>query len=309
MNKYLVITTINSPTKATLAYCEREGWNVIVVGDTKTPHAEYQALEKKYPHVRYMTPEIQEEAYPELSACIGWKTIRRRNIGFVEAYRRGADILATVDDDNIPLENWGKKIYVGNEIICETYTPEAEVFDPLSVTKENHVWHRGYPIQLLDQRLNVEHVGNTTRKVLVQANLWNGDPDVDAIARLCYQPEVTYTDITGPYCSTVIAPFNSQNTFLSREVIPYYAVLPGIGRMDDIWMSYILQHMFPDSVVYDVPTVYQDRNEQDLITNLEDEIIGYRKTLDLVRDIANYELYLPDKTKQFYDIYRKQFEK
>ena len=52
---------------------------------------------------------------------------------------------------------------------------------------------------------------------------------------------------------------------------PYYAVLPYVGRMDDIWGSYILQHYFPNSVVYKKASVYQDRNVQDLITNLENK--------------------------------------
>ena len=84
--------------------------------------------------------------------------------------------------------------------------------------------------------------------------------------------EYTFHRING-FGSNQIAPFNSQNTFLSREVLPYYAVLPHVGRMDDIWGAYIVQHYFPDSVIYNKATVYQDRNLQDLITNLENEII------------------------------------
>ena len=87
--------------------------------------------------------------------------------------------------------------------------------------------------------------------------------------------------------------------------MPYYCVFPFVGRMDDIWPSYIIQHCFPNSLVYNKASVYQDRNTQDLITNLEKEIIGYRKTYDLVKDITNYSQYLPDETKEFYSIYKK----
>ena len=52
----------------------------------------------------------------ELSDSIGWKSIRRRNMGFIKAYEMGADIMATVDDDNIPNDDWGKEIFVGSEI-------------------------------------------------------------------------------------------------------------------------------------------------------------------------------------------------
>ena len=80
MKKYIVTTTINSPTEATLKFTEiakRDGWNFIVVGDTKTPHEEYEKLDCIYLH-----PDKQAELYPELSEAIGWKTIQRRNISY-----------------------------------------------------------------------------------------------------------------------------------------------------------------------------------------------------------------------------------
>ena len=141
----------------------------------------------------------------------------------------------------------------------------------------------------------------------IRDSLWDGDPDIDAMARLTMKPIVKY-NVEKPYCSNRIAPFNSQNTFLAREVIPYYAVLPHVGRMDDIWGSYILQHYFPGSVVYNKASVYQDRNVQDLITNLEKEVIGYRNTYKLIRDLENYMSYLPEETKKFFEVYRSCFE-
>ena len=310
MKKIIVTTTINSPTEATKKFAEisqRDGWLFIIVGDTKTPHNEYFELEKKYSNVKYLSPEEQERNYKEISDVIGWKTIQRRNVGFIAAYKMGADIIATVDDDNIPYENWGQNLYVGKTIDVDLYDPELEVFDPLSITKDNHIWHRGYPIEYLQKRHRVEYKGKIKRKVLVQADLWDGDPDIDAMARLTYKPIVKYSDITEPYCSNKIAPFNSQNTFLSREVIPFYSVLPFTGRMDDIWGSYILQHYFPNSVIYNKASVYQDRNVQDLITNLEKEIIGYRDTLRLITNLSHFEEIIPKTANDFYKIYKKQF--
>jgi hypothetical protein len=310
MKKYIVTTTINKPTIATLKFCEisdRNDWHFVIVGDTKTPHEEYIDLANKHKNVTYLSPDIQSKLYPELSEIIGWKTIQRRNIGFVYAYKNGADIMATVDDDNIPYDNWGQNLMIGKEIEIDLYEPELDVFDPLSVTVNNHIWHRGYPIEYLQKRHRVEYKGKVSRKVLVQADLWDGDPDIDAMARLTFKPIVKYSDIKEPYCSNKIAPFNSQNTFLAREVIPYYSVLPFIGRMDDIWGSYILQNYFPNSVIYSPSSVYQDRNVQDLITNLEKEIIGYRNTLKLINSLLDFDEILPKETSEYYKIYRKQF--
>ena len=57
------------------------------------------------------------------------------------------------------------------------------------------------------------------------------------------------------------------------------------------------------SIIFDKPTVYQDRNEQDLVTNLENEIIGYRNTLNLINKKYEFE----DRTKDFIKIYTKSF--
>lgn len=303
MNKFIVTTTINSPTEATIKFARLKNWTLIVVGDLKTPHDLYEKIDCIYLH-----PDEQKSRYPKLSEVIGWKTIQRRNIGFIEAFNLGADIIATVDDDNIPYDNWGDKLFIGKEIECNAFESENGVFDPLSATNSNFLWHRGYPIELLSSRNQIRNVGIKKRKVLVQADLWNGDPDIDAIARITFKPDVNFSEITKPYCSENISPFNSQNTFLSREVFPHYSVLPFIGRMDDIWASYILQNYFPNSVVYNSPTVYQARNPQDLILNLENEIFGYRNTMALIEGLGKYRTFLPVETVNFLNEYEACFK-
>ena len=39
---------------------------------------------------------------------IGWKCIQRRNFALIQAYKYGADVIATIDDDNIPYKKLGK---------------------------------------------------------------------------------------------------------------------------------------------------------------------------------------------------------
>lgn len=298
MKKIIVTTTIQPPTEATIRFSKMKDWTLIVVGDTKTPHEAYRSIDCIYLH-----PEDQEKKYPELSNAIGWKTIQRRNIGFVEAYNLGADIIATVDDDNIPYENWGNNLLVGQEVDVDYYdASNIGVFDALSVTNNSNLWHRGFPIELLTIKNNVTYLGKKKIKVDVQADLWDGDPDIDAMCRLTKKPIVKF-DITAPYTSNVIAPFNSQNTFISREMIKHYMVLPFVGRMDDIWGAYILQQKTKCNVVFNKASVYQERNVQDLITNLEKETIGYRNTKNLI----NNSYSLPVNVREVYDLYCKHF--
>jgi len=51
----------------------------------------------------YLTPD--EQCKYKCSELLGWNTITRRNIALLEALRWGADVIITVDDDNIPLSS------------------------------------------------------------------------------------------------------------------------------------------------------------------------------------------------------------
>lgn len=318
MKKAIVTTTINPPTKALLKYIEigaRDGWTLIIVGDQKTPHDEYLKLAQAYPHVAYLHPTKQDSKYHELSDLIGWNCIQRRNLGLIEAYNMGAEIIATVDDDNIPFENWGQSLALGNEPHVAVLNSPDIVFDPFQGTNEPQLWHRGFPIQLLSGRSRAAYIGHAQRpKCLVQADFWNGEPDVDAVGRIALGPfdcKFTHEKFAG----TAPGPFNSQNTFLHRDVFPTYFLFPHIGRMDDIWASYVVQRYFPGSVVYGEASVYQERNEHNLAKDLNAELIGYDHTLELVQklfdsgndDPTAWLGLLPDRARKAYEVYKSYF--
>jgi len=302
-NKIIVTTTINEPTEATLKFAAMTDWHLVVAGDLKTPHELYKNLE----NVTYLDPDEQEKISKELSDAIGWRTIRRRNMALIKAYQMGADIVATIDDDNIPLKNWGQDLLVGKEIEVDTYTTELDVFDPIFVTEHKNLWHRGFPLQNVSKR-DAKLIGKKKITCLVQADFWNGDPDIDAVCRITQMPEVEFKPFN-PFTSDKIAPFNSQNTFLYRQVIPYYMVIPHVGRMDDIWGAYALQQDLKKThgnfVVYNQATVYQDRNEHDLTIDMEEEMIGYKNNIKLIRN--GYASVLPDEAMNAYLIYKNYF--
>lgn len=303
--KAIVTTTINPIGKALERFIEKKDWKLIVAGDTKTPHSEYENVKE----ITYLHPELQEQKWKTLSDMLGWKTIQRRNLAFLEAYEMGAEVVATIDDDNIPYENWGDDCVVGEEIEVDVYEPENSVFDPLSVTNNSHLWHRGYPLELIKTKNRVNYLGKSKVKVDVQAGLWDGDPDIDAIQRLTQSPCVKFDHID-PYHSRKLSVFNSQNTFISRRVLPYYMVMPFVGRMDDIWGAYMLQKQVPDTkVVYTRASVYQERNTQNLIKNLRDEIIGYENNLEYVQQEQNmWHKSMPIEMINAYKEYRSLFK-
>ena len=312
MDKIIVTTTIYSISEATKKFASFKDWTLIIVGDKKTPHHEYIELEKQHKNVKYLTPEYQDLHYEELSKLIGWNTISRRNIGFLEALKLGGQIIASVDDDNIPFDNWGKDLMIDKEVNVYYYETGDIAFDPIGVTNYKELWHRGFPIQNLHARNNKYKITRKTIIPNIQADFWNGDPDIDAVCRLEHKPVCFFDEKYFPLATNTFSPFNSQNTFFSREALKNYMVIPFIGRMDDIWGGYYLESL-GFKVVYNKATVFQDRNIQNLTKNMMDEFLGYEKTLNLLNNLKENSndlfKYIPENSKNILETYLRETNK
>ena len=295
MKNAIVITTINEPTEAIFKFSNLSDWHLFIVGDLKTPENLYSNI-----NCTYLTPDYQTKKYPNISDEIGWNTSIRRNIGFIEAYRSGVEIIALSDDDNIPLDNWGKDLTLGKEIEVDYYKTSNRIFDPMQATNYPYLWHRGYPIHEVALR-RIDKIERIKIKPLIQVDLWNGDPDIDALERLIFKPEVELK-IKDRFCSNTISPFDSQNTFIHRNMMKYFMLVSEIGRVDDIWGSYMLQQKYRQDlpyIVYSYPSVYQKRNIHDLLQDFKSESYSYLNfdkffngTLDIYPRIQKlYNLY------------------
>jgi hypothetical protein len=159
----------------------------------------------------------EEKKYPLLSELIGWNCIQRRNLAILEAYNMGADFIGIIDDDNIPYEDWGDNLLVNKEITVTNYLTDDVVFDSLGVMKGyEHLWHRGFPLQ----RVPFRNYSNTSTKTIipsVQVIYWDGDPDVDAVCRMIYNPNCKFDKNQFPFTSNKPSPFNSQNIILQEH--------------------------------------------------------------------------------------------
>jgi hypothetical protein len=303
MKKVIVTTTINAPTKAIHKFQAMEDWDLVVIGDLKTP-TDYH-LERGV----YMNPVSQEQYDKALSDAIGWNCIQRRNFGLLIAHDMKADVVAVVDDDNIPLAGWGENLLIGNETEVNFYETDLPAFDPIGATNHPQLWHRGYPLQLLPKR----DYSKKSRKIVradIQADFWNGDPDIDAICRMEHAPECNFDSAKFPIASNKLSPFNSQNTFLSGKVLKDYFLYPHIGRMDDIWASYYVEAK-GCRVVYGKASVFQDRNVHDLVRDMKQEYLGYENNLAIVqalaKDAESLLAYLPGRAVWALELYKRHF--
>lgn len=302
MKKIIVTTTINEPTEAIRRYSQIKGWELIVVPDIKTPKEKYQDI-----NCYYLSLEEQKDRYGKISDYIGWNKTERRNLGYIKAYEMGAEIIATVDDDNIPYKEWGQNVLLNQDIEVDTYENINGVFDPLSVTNKSFMWHRGYPLQMVNNRHENIYLGKRKNNFLVQADLWNGEPDIDAIYRMTnkYTNEENF-NVSESYTSLNISPFNSQNTFIHRKAIRHYMMITEVGRIQDIWASYWLQKKTGTNVLYGKASVFQRRNEHVLLNDYKQEYLTYHLSLDFIND--RIEENLKTHIEKGYEIYGSYFE-
>ena len=316
INKVIVTTTINPPTEALIKFSEMKGWDLVIVLDQKTPYDQHFNVFRDKTNVRLLTVEDQIKLNPILSDALSWNNIQRRNFGFwyVYAHPKKYNIIATVDDDNIPNSDWGKDLLVGKKIEVACYSTNDFFFDPIYVFTDGseRTWHRGFPEQLLNER-KVKFLEDITTTPLVQADFWSGDPDISAICRMSLSPNWNYHRYSqfqaGPFTTSQLTPFNSQNTFLDRSLLPHYMMLCDVGRYDDIWGAYLLQKKVDlrNKIVFNKITVQQDRNEHDLVKDLKNEVWGYENTIKL-KDQKIEDL-LPPITKLKYQIYESEMKK
>ncbi|OGC24920.1 hypothetical protein A2291_02145 [candidate division WOR-1 bacterium RIFOXYB2_FULL_42_35] len=303
MKKVIVTTTINPPTEAIERFDARSDWTIVVIGDLKTPK------DYKLKNGLYISPAEQEKYDQKLSDAIGWKCIQRRSFGLLWAHDMKADVVAVIDDDNIPYEGWGEDLLLGKEVEVNYYDTDLPAFDPVGATNEKHLWHRGYPLQLVPKR---DYSRIKKQKIIcdVQADFWNGDPDIDAVCRMIYAPECNFEPGFFPLAANKPAPFNSQNTFLKGSLLKDYFLFPHVGRMDDIWAAYYVQARGA-KVVFNKASVYQQRNIHDLVVDMKKEYIGYENNFELLKAISHDPetllAYLPERSKQAFALYRRHF--
>ena len=322
MRKLIVTTTINHPTPAIRKFDSLPEWDLLVIADRKTP-ANYR-LERG----DVMFPGDYVDEYYDLIKLIGYDSVRLgRMIAFIEAHKRHADIVASIDDDCMPDDNWGKDIRLGESIpvtICES--DDELCLDPLyCVNLNDYIWSRGFPIELLGSRVSKnERVSLITP--LVRVDFCRGQGDIDASCRINPHHSILYySESFFPFSPKHFSPINTQNTFIHGSVLKdFYANIPFIGRADDIWAGYIFQSLHPNSTVYYPPSTkhVQDRSAQSIVNDLEDEIFMYRNTYTFLKDLGwavnctnksesiemAIKTHLPVKALQAIELYRSYFQ-
>ena len=285
-------TTIHVPHALKLLRKCSDGVRFFVACDQKTP-IETNLLCGEVKNAWAIFPEMQQEW--RCSESLGWNTLARRNIAFLEALKWGADIIYSWDDDNLVVDT--KHWQHIHELLAHNVTPTLNLkFHGLKIAGDDNWFdpgfllvprtkHRGFPHDK-SRMVTMDHVEDA--RIGVAAGLVLGDPDIDAVTRIADSPDIQSVSIVGqagivvdPQTRTV---FNSQNTAVIRELIPAWFMMPGVGRYDDIYASLIVQRVARERglhVHFGPPFTYQQRNKHNLLTDLRAEIDGMEHIVEM----------------------------
>lgn len=287
IKKCIIITTINEPTKAINEFI-KTGYDVIIVGDYKTPNT-YKNI-----NVIFLDVEKQRNLFPTICDLIPYNHYCRKNIGYLYAIKNNYDIIAESDDDNIPYGNWTFFRNIKSTDIKTITSPEFPNIYKCFTT--NNIYPRGFPLDEVNNNTDIVLVDNFKDIKVIQTTVDN-EPDIDAITRLTKQNYITTFDKNKYYTfdKNVWTQINTQNTiFLSKEVF-YLLYLPCTlsFRTCDIIKGYILQKVLGEkdySVLYCSSTVYQDRNEHNLLKDFKDEILLYIDIKNIINILKNIRI-------------------
>lgn len=306
MNKFIVITSIFHPTEAVIEFAKTEGYQLIVVGDRKTPQ------DWHCNNVDYISVAQQENSGFELAKVLPYNHYCRKMLGYLKAMKNGAGYIADTDDDNIPKEGWGFPCFSGK---FDSVPGNKGFINIYQLYTEQKIWARGLPLNLISTQFNLEE---SLEVKDCNIGIWQGladeDPDVDAVYRLtndtpCYFKERNPV-VLG---KGTISPFNTQNTLIRKELFPlmylptyvtfrFTDILRGLVAQPIMWL-YNYQLGFVNA------TVVQKRNPHDYMKDFISEIPMYEcgeKVIGLVQSVISESCSIGTNLYNAYEALRKE---
>lgn len=302
-DRFIVITSIFPPTKAIASFSQQKDWQLIVVGDRKTP------ADWHYEQTKFLSVSDQESCGYNIAALLPWNHYCRKMVGYVEAIKSGAEVIVDTDDDNIAKANWQIPDFSGEYALTKSGQGFVNIYRSFT---NKHIWPRGFPLRRITNDKAIvrnEDLTATQVEVGIWQGLADGDPDVDAIYRLT-SDEPCHFEEREPIvlAEGTLCPFNSQNTAFRKELFPLL-YLPAFVtfRFTDILRGLVAQPVMWASgynLGFLNATVFQARNPHDYLKDFESEIPCYlypEKIIDAVQGCVSSSNSVADNLYQAYE--------
>ena len=271
----LIVTSISAPNavlKSLAQGAAQHDVEFIVIGDEKSPR------DFRLDGCRFYGMDEQRELDLAFAKKCPTRHYARKNIGYLLALRNGAATMIETDDDNFPEETFWSDRQRRQSAALSKNAGHVNVYRYFS---DANIWPRGLPLdKILTPPPPFELLTKTDVDCPIQQGLANENPDVDAIYRLTLPlPQNFRRDRRVALGDGSWCPFNSQNTTWWRDAFPLL-YLPAYCsfRMTDIWRSFVAQRIAWAngwSILFHEPTVWQERNEHNLMRDFTDEVPGY----------------------------------
>jgi len=285
-----VVTSIQAPTPSVRALVSRLAHArvpLLVVGDKKGPSS------YDLPGAELLPLDHQLALGYRLGNLLPVGHYARKNLGYLEAIRRGADCIYETDDDNEPLDSFRLR----QRVTQARRASPGQWSNVYAYFTDSPIWPRGFPLQHIRGGARNPNLAETVEVVdaPIQQGLANGSPDVDAVWRLVFGDEVAFR----PSPSVILppgtwCPFNSQTTWWWQPAFPLlYLPSHCSFRMTDIWRSFVAQRCLWEGdagIVFHAAEVRQQRNDHVLLRDFQDEIPGYLENERLVSVLAALDL-------------------
>jgi hypothetical protein len=282
MNQAIVITSIFQPTEAVIKCSQLNKHALIVVGDKKTPP------DWHYNNAVFLSVDNKESARFNIYPVLPYNHYCRKMLGYLYAMKNGAAVIIDTDDDNIPKDDW---FFPKPEGIYNSIIGGKGFVNIYKYFTKQHIWPRGLPLNAINRKVDFGEIAKQEIKVGVWQGLADEDPDVDAIYRLTSDKPCFFEDKEPVVLEkNTIAPFNTQNTMVRKELFPLLYLPTSVTfRFTDILRGLIAQPimwLYGYHLGFVKASVIQKRNPHDYFKDFISEIPMYQHCENVI-DIVN----------------------
>jgi len=277
----VVVTTINDCRELLDGYLKNfskygHEVNFYLIPDVKTPKFTIpNAIH--VPSDGQQTEFLEKIGFPP--SDIPWNSDNRRNVGYLMALADGAEMVVSIDDDNYCSED---EDFIGEHLKCGglkadcVKTKSGWVNNCDLFVDATNLFPRGFPY-FARQYERIELTGEEL-PVYINAGMWRGDPDIDAMTWLHHGQQVDVSRGRFSLASQSWCPINSQNTAVHRDLMGAYYFVRMTSMMDrfgDIFQGYfalkVAKHM-GWTARFGSPVVTHRRNSHVYLKDVRKEI-------------------------------------
>jgi len=276
-----------------------------------------------------------------LLAAIPYAHFARKNVGYLYAIAHGAKLLFDFDDDNLlPVDSATGKVFPPLTNLTHLEGARMVLTGPTAFNHHRlmgatitNSWARGFPLQYIQDTTTQGQIAyegvelDLMESVGVLQFCANGNPDIDAIHRLVHplpmnfalplegQSSAASTLESSPLVvpSHAFAPYNAQATIHTYKAL-WALLLPYTvpGRVSDIWRGYFAQALFRDlslSVVFLPPIIVQNRNDHNILADMDAELDLYSKGGKLIEFLSSWDTHAESIPERMEELWIELYER